>query len=81
MKQDITYEISRHRGRKLQDHLQRSIRAFYQRHGHLPNQVIVSTTAVEKVEDALHSLDLPSLTVGATGGCLAGEVWLGVGEE
>jgi hypothetical protein len=24
---------------------------------------------------------LPSLTVGATGGCLAGEVWLGVGEE
>jgi hypothetical protein len=24
---------------------------------------------------------LPSLTVGVTGGCLAGEVWLGVGEE
>lgn len=78
---NVVYEIHRDGASKLEDHLQASIRAFYQRHGCLPICVIVSPTLVEKTEETLQSLDLPNMTVEATGGCLAGEVWLSIGEE
>ena len=78
---NVVYEIHRDGASKLEDHLQASIRAFYERHGCLPGGVIVSQTLVEKAEQTLQSLDLPNLVVTSTGGCLVGEVWLSIGEE
>jgi hypothetical protein len=76
----MDYEIYRDGASDLKSHLQASIRAFYERHGCLPESVIVSPTVVERAAEDLQALDLPNLVVTKTGGCLAGEVWLGVEE-
>ena len=76
----ITYEIYRDGASELKDHLQASIRAFYERHGCLPSSVIVSPAVVEQAAADLQTLSLPNLVVEKTGGCLTGEVWLGVEE-
>jgi hypothetical protein len=88
----MDYEIYRDGASKLRNHLQASIQAFYGRHGRLPVSVIVSKsktsqkdegeqTLEEKAKVALENLELPDLPVKTTGGCLAGEIWLEVGEE
>jgi hypothetical protein len=77
MTQQGTYDIFRNRADDLRDHLRRSIRAYHGRHGCLPATVVVSPKTVEEMHEALGSLDLPELAIETTGGCLAGELWLG----
>jgi hypothetical protein len=77
MTQQGTYDIFRNRADDLRDHLRRSIRTYYGRHGCLPATVVVSPKTVEEMEEAVGSLDLLELAIETTGGCLAGELWLG----
>jgi hypothetical protein len=88
---NTAYEMYRNGTEKLQDHLEACLQAFHERHGRLPADVVVSTgrpsgsrqsdpTHAENARAALLALGLTNLPVEAIGGCLAGEVWLGIEE-
>lgn len=61
--------------------LREALRDFYQRHHTLPIEVVVTRSQVAAALSALKELDLEDVPVATTGGCLWGEVWLGVSDE
>ena len=75
------HEIHRMDGKRddLQTFLREVVRDFYRRHNRtLPVEVVAARSQVDAVRAALKALDLGNVPVVTTGGCLVGEVWLGL---
>lgn len=54
---------------------------FYGRHGRLPVEVAVAPVEVKAVRLGMAEIGLGKVAVVGNGGCLVGEVWLGVGSD
>ena len=75
-----SHEIHRNgKGNDLQTFLREAIRNFYRRRNRaLPVEVVAPRSQVDAVRAALKALDLAGIPLSTTGGCLVGEVWLGL---
>jgi hypothetical protein len=62
----------------LQTRLKQALADFYHRFNTLPAEVVIHKSLVDQAGAALTALDLPRLPLRGSGGCLVGEVWLGI---
>jgi len=74
------YEVYRDGHGDVRDRIEEAVADFYRRHNALPAEIVVPRSQVDEVATALKALGL-SIPVVTSGGCLAGEVWLGVGDD
>ncbi len=73
------YEVHRDRqGGDLAAVLRQALAAFYRRHRCLPAEVVVHKGLVEQARAVLCELEVAGPPLRGSGGCLAGEVWLGI---
>ena len=76
----MLFEVDRGGPGEVKVRLARAVEAFCERHGMvLPAAVVVARAEVERARAAVKALGL-GLEVVGSGGCLVGEVWLGLGE-
>lgn len=60
----------------LAQHVKAAVAHFYQTVGALPLGIVVSPQRKDDAAKVLTALDLASVPVGASGGCLLAELWL-----
>jgi hypothetical protein len=77
----MKFKIFRPRHSDLSDQLKDAIRSFHGDKGRLPEQVVVAPSILERAKETMNQLELATIPVASTGGCLAGEVWLGYQQE